>query len=116
MFVIGDNTYGECGINRQTKLNYLSLNDSLQSQGIKQIAAGDRHTLVLTESGEVFACGDNSDGQCGGEEDRLTVLTKVNYENDEKVTEIVAGQNCSFLVTGQEIKRRRKGLCVGRVE
>jgi alpha-tubulin suppressor-like RCC1 family protein len=41
---------------------------------VKAIAAGSDHSLVLTEAGEVYACGDNQYGQLGlgDRESRLT--------------------------------------------
>ena len=34
---------------------------------IKDVSAGGKHSLFLTEHGEVFSCGSNQEGQLGNE-------------------------------------------------
>ena len=40
---------------------------SLERYGlrVRQIACGHAHTVMLTDSGEVWSCGSNDKGQCG---------------------------------------------------
>ena len=38
----------------------------------KQVIAGSGHTMVLTEDGTVYGCGDNDSGQLGLPDDRET--------------------------------------------
>jgi alpha-tubulin suppressor-like RCC1 family protein len=38
---------------------------SYETVKVQQIAAGDAHSLLLTQSGDVYVCGDNYRGQLG---------------------------------------------------
>ncbi len=38
---------------------------ALRSEHVVAMAAGDRHSLFLTDEGQVWACGDNESGQLG---------------------------------------------------
>jgi len=83
-------------------------------ENIVMVALGQRHTVMLTQLGEVLACGDNTDGQCGRGEMRnkkkagrvtdeieicdvemITVLEKINYDGPP-VVQISVG--CDFTV------------------
>ena len=64
---------------------------SLQSAGVRvrQIACGHAHTLLLTDSGEVWSCGRNEKGQCGQDTSstrpgQCDTLGTVEVENSEK--------------------------------
>jgi alpha-tubulin suppressor-like RCC1 family protein len=61
------------------------------------IAAGGDHSLLLLETGEVYSCGSNGDGQLGlgDSQDRNTWhCTRA----PGAVTAVVAGVHCSFLL------------------
>ena len=62
------------------------------------VAAGAMHSLVLTESGEVYAWGDNDDGQLGLG-DREERLTPTKVEGLPKVKAIAAGGVHSLALT-----------------
>jgi len=62
------------------------------------VAAGKTHSLVLTESGEVYAWGDNDDGQLGLG-DREERLTPTKVEGLPKVKAIAAGGAHSLALT-----------------
>ena len=62
------------------------------------VAAGAMHSLVLTESGEVYAWGDNDDGQLGLG-DREERLTPTKVEGLPKVKAIAAGGGYSLALT-----------------
>lgn len=110
---MGDNTYGECGIKKSSKLDYIRINETLAGKKIRKIEVGDRHTLVLTEDGKVYACGDNSDFQCSGVDDRNEVLQEISAELKDMPIDIVAGGNSSILVTGFNVIRQRRYVCLG---
>ena len=98
MYVLGDNGYGELGLDnsvfekspvKNSFFNNLNLT-------IKKIATGGRHTLVLTKNGEVYAFGDNSEGQCSGYLSFYKVPIKVSFKNEEKIVDIACGYNHSI--------------------
>jgi alpha-tubulin suppressor-like RCC1 family protein len=78
--------------------------EALEDQKVIQIAAGSFHSLLLTESGQVFSFGDSSYGQLGlGETRDRDPWTPTRIESDllrdEKVIQVVAGSFHSLLVT-----------------
>ncbi|KAH9258109.1 hypothetical protein BASA81_003672 [Batrachochytrium salamandrivorans] len=78
--------------------------NQLEGQGLVDISAGNGHTLVLNENGEVFAFGKGSDGQLGtgyrsGLFSNTAVQVKENGLGDCIVTRVVAGDGCSAAIT-----------------
>lgn len=59
---------------------------------VTSVAAGDYHTVILTEKGRVFTCGQNEPGQLGIERlDDANVPTGINVPKD--VIQVAAGRN-----------------------
>jgi alpha-tubulin suppressor-like RCC1 family protein len=53
----------------------------------------------LLKDGELYAFGDNSDGQCTGFCTRYAVPTKIVFEKKEKIIDIFCGYNhCMILL------------------
>jgi alpha-tubulin suppressor-like RCC1 family protein len=72
----GYNGYGQLG--NGTNTNTPAPEQTFENADIESVAAGDNHSLVLTEDGDVFAFGDNSYGQLGdGTRTRRTAPVKV---------------------------------------
>lgn len=67
----GGNSHGELGTNTQ---KHFCLPHKIDTKGIivKEIAAGDSHTLFLSKQGNIYACGNGKEGQLG---------TRENYED-----------------------------------
>lgn len=63
------------------------------------VAAGESHTLVLCESGDIYSFGRGRDGQLGHGELECTEAKLVNGLNDETVVDITAGSLSSYAVT-----------------
>ena len=40
---------------------------------VKRVAAGDRHSAVLTSDGQLWCCGENEKGQCGTDSAQVVV-------------------------------------------
>eukprot|EP01039_Chlorochromonas_danica_P009869 gene9869-10915_t len=65
-----------------------------------QVAAGDQHTLVLCESGEVYSFGNGRDGQLGqGERFERNKKNLVVGLDHETIVHIAAGASSSFAIT-----------------
>lgn len=65
----GDNQYGQLANTTQDNISTIPhrvvIGDERFDNNIKAIAAGSRHTVVLTADGNVWTWGDNSSGQLG---------------------------------------------------
>ncbi|BGP21475.1 regulatorof chromosome condensation family protein [Rhodotorula toruloides] len=76
---------------------------ALKAQKIVHAACGRGHTLLVTESGEVWSAGWNVVGQCGHSEEREHVSSwrriKGGGIEEEKVVQVCAGTNHSLLLT-----------------
>lgn len=62
LYTWGRNERGQLGLNSLVNCYVPTIVPGLPP--VKTVAVGKAHTLVLTESGEVFAAGDNKMGQC----------------------------------------------------
>jgi alpha-tubulin suppressor-like RCC1 family protein len=108
VFVWGLNNHGQLG-NNQTDSQSLPVNidDTLGfeiGEVPVQVAAGDSHTLILTNMGKVFAFGGNGHGQLGigTTSDQLIprdIVPLLGLEQDEHVTQLVAGHLNSAIAT-----------------
>jgi alpha-tubulin suppressor-like RCC1 family protein len=100
----GYNRDGVLG-NGENDSNYYGpqLNEYLSDKQITHICCGAYYTLVLTNSGEVYAWGDNKRGQIGngrsGENEFQLTPIKVNGFNEEKVVMISCGGWHSMALT-----------------
>lgn len=68
-------------------------------QGIVKISCNYNHTLVLTDSGEVFSFGTGLHGELGnGESSHETIPCKVLFDNDNRIVDIGTGKHHSVAV------------------
>ena len=101
VYGLGLNQYGELGIKSNkfqrimVKLNYFES----KRLKIKKIAAGARHTLVITNDYQLYSFGDNSEGQCTGENECYYIPKKIKFPNGDKVNDVYAGYNHSVAIT-----------------
>lgn len=107
---IGSNTFGQLGVgNKDTHDNTCGFvewdaNASWwhgTKAGIKKVACGYNHTLILLEDGSVFSCGSNLTGELGiGNDTSPMVPTPISYfaENDIHVHDLVAGNAFSLFL------------------
>lgn len=77
----GRNQFGQLGINNIITQDKPSLVTTLQDMNIIGAACGRNHTLILTDTGTVYACGDNRSGQCGvgNSQPQILIPTRINY-------------------------------------
>ena len=100
----GDNSHGQCQQNRSMH-SYVPIPLLMVSQGTRwsQAACGITHTLLLSEAGDVFSCGNNLFGQLGlgsVEHDAVVMLNKVRFqEKSTTVWKITAGGHASSAIS-----------------
>lgn len=77
----GRNQFGQLGIDNTTTMEKPTLVPALQEMNVIGAATGRNHTLFLTDTGTVYACGDNRSGQCGVGNLQPSILTptRINY-------------------------------------
>ncbi|KAI7871894.1 regulator of chromosome condensation 1/beta-lactamase-inhibitor protein II [Spinellus fusiger] len=84
LYVWGLNNYGQCGLDRSEEIIPTpTIIDSLQDKGqIKSVAGGEHHSVVLMESGHVYAFGRADSSQLGLPKDVLTELSHQNGQSE----------------------------------
>lgn len=77
----GRNQFGQLGTNNTTTVHIPAEIQGMQEMNVISAACGRNHTLLLTDTGTVYACGDNRSGQCGIGNLQPQVLTpkRINY-------------------------------------
>lgn len=82
-FSFGRNHSGQCGHNELRAYSKPELIEGLKHVNVIQAACGHNHTLFLTDTGAVFACGDFTKGQLGiRKNSKRTIIqtpTRINY-------------------------------------
>eukprot|EP00817_Percolomonadidae_sp_ATCC50343_P006924 CAMPEP_0117421664 /NCGR_PEP_ID=MMETSP0758-20121206/2690_1 /TAXON_ID=63605 /ORGANISM="Percolomonas cosmopolitus, Strain AE-1 (ATCC 50343)" /LENGTH=597 /DNA_ID=CAMNT_0005203883 /DNA_START=287 /DNA_END=2081 /DNA_ORIENTATION=+ len=99
---VGLNEHGELGItHNETQPNYIELNTTMFTDDIKDIKGG-LHTLVLLQSGSVYAAGLNDAGQLG-DVNRETNMTFAQIQGLENIVAISANERTSHALTENAI-------------
>lgn len=77
----GRNQFGQLGIDNNVTKEVPTLVPILEPMNVIGAACGRNHTLFLTDTGTVYACGDNRSGQCGVGNLQPNILTptRINY-------------------------------------
>ncbi|PSN33959.1 Protein RCC2 [Blattella germanica] len=71
----GRNEKGQLGVGDTKRRDVPTLIEAIKDHNIVSAACGKNHTLLLTDGGNVYACGDNKFGQCGVGSQNPTILT-----------------------------------------
>ncbi len=74
---------------------------SIKSKKIVDVSIGAKHTLALTEGGEVYAWGDNEEGQLGVDND-FTLYSNEPVKVMENVRDIETYWNGSYAITNND--------------
>ena len=78
LFTFGFGTNGQLGLKSTSNKAKPQLVKDMSIKKVTQIAAGWNHSLVLTENGDMYACGYGAHGQLGlGEKESKTQFTLV---------------------------------------
>lgn len=103
LLTFGMNDCGQLGLDHTQHQHTPQLVDALSSQVVVKVACGLYHTVIVTASGELHACGKNDYGQLGlGHARSVKVPTLVRVaigEIDEKVVDISCGYYHTVAIT-----------------
>ncbi|XP_030385069.1 probable E3 ubiquitin-protein ligase HERC4 isoform X1 [Scaptodrosophila lebanonensis] len=105
VYACGNNDHSQLGHDRPTKrprmISSFLLIPELEDYVVTQIACGSRHSMALTEWGQVLSWGDNDCGQLGQATDQEIIeLPKiVRYLVSKTVVQIACGNNHSLALT-----------------
>ncbi|XP_048396078.2 X-linked retinitis pigmentosa GTPase regulator [Stegostoma tigrinum] len=101
LYIFGSNNWGQLGLGTKNTINKPTCVKALKSEKVKLIACGRNHTLVCTEQGNVYAAGDNSEGQLGlGHTEERTAFQRVEFfTSQKKIKHLAAGSNISAALT-----------------
>jgi alpha-tubulin suppressor-like RCC1 family protein len=101
VYACGYNSSGQLGLGdiiHINKFEKVSIDDI--EGNIKQICCGGRHTFILMENNDIYACGYNEYGQLGlGDITHINIFEKVNIDGIEgNVKQIECGFLCTFVL------------------
>ncbi|XP_023201664.1 secretion-regulating guanine nucleotide exchange factor isoform X1 [Xiphophorus maculatus] len=101
LYAWGANSYGQLGQSHVEDQCVPRLSDSsaLQGRTVRVVDGGGGHSVVLTESGEVFVCGQNDRGQLGlGHSTNVLTLQLCPVLN-HRVAKVACGWDFTLLLT-----------------
>ncbi|XP_060518182.1 protein RCC2 homolog [Cylas formicarius] len=80
-YTFGRNAHGQLGLDSTATVSKPTVVPTLEKMNVISAACGRHHTLFLTDTGTVYACGDNRSGQCGvgNLQPQILVPTRINY-------------------------------------
>ncbi|XP_041852553.1 secretion-regulating guanine nucleotide exchange factor [Melanotaenia boesemani] len=97
----GANSYGQLGLGHvdDQLVPRLSDNAALQTRPIRTVSGGGGHSVAITDSGEVFVCGQNNRGQLGlGHKEDILTFQLCSVLN-QRVTNVACGWDFTLLLT-----------------
>ena len=107
VYSFGQNSYGELGHRDRHELHVPTRIEQCVGMNVVHVAAGNEHSAVLCENGDVFTCGYNDSGQCGlGNTNRTSTFQRVQALVGKGVSRIVSSNGCehvSFLTEDGEV-------------
>lgn len=68
-------------------------------ENMEQISLGYRHSLLLTQEGKLYACGNNEIGGFGPKDSSCNIFTQVNLPFNTPVKKIAAGSRHNLILT-----------------
>ena len=95
----GFNANGQLGLgDTATRKEFTKVTTNINND-VKQITCGYDHTFILKNDGSVWACGDNSDGQLGLNNNATrNTFTKVTTNINNDVKQVVCGGYHTFIL------------------
>ncbi|OMJ65951.1 hypothetical protein SteCoe_37385 [Stentor coeruleus] len=99
VYSFGFASHGQLGLRSTTNYCEPQLITDIRHKGVKSIAAGWNHSLLLTSRGDVWACGYGFYGQLGlGDDESRTSFVHVSSLEDKNIQSIHAGDNHSWVI------------------
>ncbi len=91
VFACGRNDYGQLGLGDTVRRDtFTAVRPLPDGKVAKQVVAGAYHTMILTDDGSVFACGNNEAGQLGlGNIKHRYTFTEISPLSDGKIAKQV---------------------------
>ena len=108
VFALGDGIFGKLGngiVTENYALTPTPINTSnIGDQRIIQVEAGETHTILLTENGQSFTCGEGSAGVLGDgilSPHSVGIPSPINTSNigDQRIIQVSSGYNYSLFLT-----------------
>ncbi|KAL9651354.1 hypothetical protein ABK040_001306 [Willaertia magna] len=106
VYVSGDNTYGQLGLNPSiygTQIRNPIINPNIPNNILKMSVAGTEgaHTILLTTEGKVYVFGRNTEGQLGlGHFNNVWQPTLLTFPGNEIALDVSAGTDHTLVLTG----------------
>ncbi|KAJ3427365.1 regulator of chromosome condensation [Anaeramoeba flamelloides] len=101
LFASGEGSNGKLGNKKQTfekTLCPVNLPQELTTDDLLDLQCGSHHSLLLTPSGEMYACGSSSSTGLNSDVSEFTKLTKL---SDHFITKISCGRTYNFALTSK---------------
>ncbi|XP_028285838.1 secretion-regulating guanine nucleotide exchange factor isoform X2 [Parambassis ranga] len=97
----GANSYGQLGQGHVEDQAVPQLSDSaaLQNKAVRTVTGGGGHSVLVTESGEVFVCGQNNRGQLGLGHNADILTFQPCLILNHKITNLACGWDFTLLLT-----------------
>jgi alpha-tubulin suppressor-like RCC1 family protein len=100
LYMWGDNFEGQLGDGTEVNKNTPTLINIPNNETPKQLSLGEKHAGIITEEGNLYMWGYNSDGQLGdGTEVDKNTPTLINIPNNETPKQLSLGSDFSGLIT-----------------
>ncbi|KAH8943563.1 hypothetical protein BDL97_13G058500 [Sphagnum fallax] len=93
LFSWGQGHWGQTGVDSKEDVLAPKQVTALEGKRVKQGSAGARHSIVLTDDGEIYGWGDNEQGQLGelASETQLSPVLLWGFEDGKRPLFVVAG-------------------------
>ncbi|KAK8863552.1 hypothetical protein M9Y10_011238 [Tritrichomonas musculus] len=98
VYFYGDNNYGQLAIGQSHTRNTKFIKVASLPEQVQIMAVGQSHSAFITESGDLYTCGYNNQGQLmiNSKEDQINpIKTTI-----EKATNVICGDNFTFVTVG----------------
>lgn len=99
LYAWGSNTNGQLGTGDQDERLVPTAVEALAGETVVAVSSGTSHTLALTEDGQVYAFGSNTDNQVSGSEDRRVIDPVLVEGLPADIVGVTADGKTSFAVT-----------------